>query len=214
MKAAQIASRRLCKSAHTSLSCSQHTYSHRSLRATSTAFRRSDTTNSLLAHCALNSFFPSTFAALPQHFFVYGTLRDDDPSPKAPWNRAFVSGALGQPATLRGFKLFGSHRVNFPFAMQTQSHSDVVVGRLLHWDEALTFQQKLDSADQIEGFVGENDPANLYDRNVVTVQDESGRSVEAVVYHMRPGKMRQTFEIAGGDWLGRQQCAFASSWSP
>jgi len=162
----------------------------------------------------MNSFFPSSYAALPPRFFVYGTLRDDDPSPKAPWNGAFVSGAVGEPATLRGFKLYGSRSVNFPFAMRSHRDGDVVVGRLLHWEDARTFQKKLDAADQIEGFVGENDPSNLYDRSVVSVEDESGRTVEAVVYHMRPGKMRQTFEIAGGDWLGRQQCAFTGSWSP
>lgn len=153
----------------------------------------------------MGSLRPLWSPALPPRFFVYGTLRDDDPSAKAPWNRDFVRGAVGKPATLPGFKLFGARGANFPFALRA-GPSDRVVGRLLQWNESAFFvQQKVDAADHIEGFVAEGDPSNLYDRCVAQVEDAQGRLVPAIVYHMQPGKVRHAFEIAGGDWLCRSQ---------
>merc|ERR1719195_1869213 len=58
---------------------------------------------------------------LPQRFFVYGTLRDDDNS-GALWTSSFTKGVSHAfDAKVYGFKMYRSKRHKFPFAIRTHN---------------------------------------------------------------------------------------------
>eukprot|EP01084_Bolivina_argentea_P302932 522962_1 len=139
---------------------------------------------------------------LPQKFFVYGTLRDDN-NTNAYWTKDFVKNCVAENAKLYGFKLYHSNDCNFPFAVKTNNKNDYVIGRLLRWNEGTElFEQKLKNADEIEGYVSYLNKNNLYERQIVDVMDNNNNKTKAIVY-FRKQTINKTkdYEIYGGDWL-------------
>eukprot|EP00760_Papus_ankaliazontas_P004130 PhM_4_TR11692/c3_g1_i4/m.23670 len=139
----------------------------------------------------------------PQGFFVYGTLRPDDPR-EMPWKTGFNQGMDACKAVLRGARLyFQSYPfvlhpddvANAPSAPEETQH--VVVGYVLRCRDGVSFDDKLRDADLIEGY------PSYYDRVVIDAHLEDGGTVPAYVYVRRQGveELRDLPEIPGGDWV-------------
>eukprot|EP01084_Bolivina_argentea_P012397 23232_1 len=140
---------------------------------------------------------------LPERFFVYGTLRDDDNS-NTVWTNNFVKDCIAQNAKLYGFKLFKFTHCNYPFVMKTNDQNDYVCGRLLYWHENnKIFNKKLKEADQIEGYEENNNQNNFYEREVVEVVTDDKQIFKAIVYYRTDVKVEKAIEIPYNDWLKR-----------
>ena len=133
--------------------------------------------------------------------FVYGTLR-----PGLGNHSWALAGRTTSevPATLSGARMFDNNR-SFPFVtMSDSTESDVVVGNLMYIHEDL-FVDVLADLDGLEGFRGEGEPSNLYDRKVVTVTLSDGSQAEAYTYlvadRLYESRIKHSPVIASGDWL-------------
>jgi len=153
---------------------------------------------------------------LPQRFFVYGTLRDDDNS-GALWTSTFTDGVSDAfDAKVYGFKLFKARRLKFPFAIRTNNAKDFVVGRVLHWKDPIDFHEKVLHADKIEHYDSTRMEAdNEFLREVVDVEimdkiegqtTETESSTErAIIYYQNMPSIGlfHCDEIPNGDWMNR-----------
>eukprot|EP00486_Rosalina_sp_Unknown_P013850 CAMPEP_0201595522 /NCGR_PEP_ID=MMETSP0190_2-20130828/192500_1 /ASSEMBLY_ACC=CAM_ASM_000263 /TAXON_ID=37353 /ORGANISM="Rosalina sp." /LENGTH=568 /DNA_ID=CAMNT_0048055543 /DNA_START=24 /DNA_END=1730 /DNA_ORIENTATION=- len=141
---------------------------------------------------------------MPQRFFVYGTLRDDDDS-EAPWTAGWVDGCKAGNAKLYGFKMYHDKHGKYPFAVKTGDNKDFIVGRMITFDGE-TFQSKLSRADEIEGYRGSD--SDLYHREIVEIEniDDNNKKLKAVFYFKDAPKDLKTAydEVPNGDWLQRQ----------
>lgn len=155
-----------------------------------------------------------TAAAQPQGFFVYGTLRPDDPSGKS-WTKSFSYRMTAHPARLYDAGLY--HRRGYACVVlgsqvQDGKHSikptDFVKGWFLSptikpndkpFKAEALLQLKLMQADKIEDY------PRLYQRSWVTVEllDPGSGSqqvqVQAFVYHQ--AICNEGCRIKSGDWL-------------
>jgi gamma-glutamylcyclotransferase (GGCT)/AIG2-like uncharacterized protein YtfP len=104
--------------------------------------------------------------------FVYGTLRVGG------FYAGYFDGLRlsAEKATIKGDLYKG---LPFPFI---DIRGDGVVHGEVHTYE--DFERVMRGIDNIEGFVEEGNPSNLYDRVVVEATFENGEKVDAYVYHM------------------------------
>ena len=108
---------------------------------------------------------------LPQSFFVYGTLRDDDNS-GAKWTSKWCSDlSHACNAKVYGFKMYKSKQLNYPFALKTNNKNDIMIGRMITFKDKNIFYHKLLEADQIEDYdaTNPNENENEYVRDIVDV---------------------------------------------
>lgn len=124
--------------------------------------------------------------ALKHFVFVYGTLLKDDS------NHRLLAYAkqVAESARTKG-KLFDTG-FGYPAIMR---HTDEYThGELYEVDD-----ETLRHLDELEDYIGENDPANLYDRIIQEVETEHGTR-QAYVYLAGPLLNKLEKEILGGDW--------------
>lgn len=142
--------------------------------------------------------------ALPQRFFFYGTLRDDDDS-GANWTKNFIEDCIATNAKLYGFKLYKNVDEDWPFAIKSNNKSDYIVGRLTHWDNGFEFfKEKLKEADEIEDYEDDdNEELNIYQRDVFDVVTDENQVFQAIVYYQKVTDLQEAIEIPSGDWLQR-----------
>lgn len=108
-------------------------------------------------------------SAVPEYFFVYGTLRDDDDSGATythGWHEGFDIAMHGR---LKGARMYQERDKRYPFALLSQDDKDVMYGRLIRWHDAADRIERLAEADRIEGYYPDNPHASLYHRAVVSV---------------------------------------------
>lgn len=153
---------------------------------------------------------------LPQSFFVYGTLRDDDDS-GAKWTKKWcrdISHACN--AKVYGFKMYKCRKLKYPFALRTNNDNDFMIGRLITFNDKDLFYHKLFEADQIEDYddTHPDDQENEYIRSIVDVKimnnnqnikDEFYEYKKAIIYHQREGvsELTECDQIPNGDWMDR-----------
>jgi len=161
--------------------------------------------------------------SLPQSFFVYGTLRDDNDS-GARWTAKWTKNiSFACPAKVYGFKMFQCKKLNYPFALRTGNKHDVIVGRFVTFHDANVFNHKLMEADKIEHYdaTQPDHEENAYVRDIVDVElvephhrireeffgaaNDDLSAKQAIIYYQRSGvsPMAQCVEIPNGDWLDR-----------
>ena len=139
---------------------------------------------------------------LPSHFFVYGTLRDDDDS-GALWTMSWTAGCTASYGKLSGFKMYQKPGFEYPFAVRTGERSDFIVGRLVTWNDDKVVEEKRKTADAIEGYHEENAHV-LFHRDIVDAEDAKGQMVRALVYH-QPSPYIPCDAVPNGDWLQRKK---------
>ena len=130
--------------------------------------------------------------------FVYGTLRSGEGN----WSWALCGRtASEQVATLTGVQMFDQG--GFPYVMRSDNPDETVVGDLMQIEPAL-FGQVMADLDRLEGFTP-GSRFNLYNREVVTVTTEDGKTHDAYVYIVateREERVRQSCpRIESGDWI-------------
>jgi gamma-glutamylcyclotransferase (GGCT)/AIG2-like uncharacterized protein YtfP len=130
--------------------------------------------------------------------FVYGTLRAGER------NRSLVADAARiEPAWLDGHALHG-HGLPHPYV--TPASGGRVRGELV-WpvEDDPAAGELLGRLDELEGFVGDGDPRNHYDRVVRACRLDDGTRVHAWVYLAGPDAQRRLAAgsdrtVASGDW--------------
>merc|ERR1719473_310097 len=120
-------------------------------------------------------------------FFVYGSLRPDDVT-NMPWRDEWLQGAQ---QTTRG-EICGKMYDDTYASVVLCPGGDTVNGFLVEFPAA-TYLQKLQSADDIEGY------PDLYNREKTTVTLKNGRQTDAWVY-TRPACKKKKY-IPSGDWV-------------
>lgn len=136
--------------------------------------------------------------------FVYGTLRATCGNYE--W---CLKGRTEseKPATLTGARMWSNGGM-FPYvSMSDATEANVVVGELMYIPENL-FAEVLRDLDGLEGYRGENNAYNHYDRKIVTVTTADGEQVEAYtylvserIYDSRFRECDPSIVITSGDWL-------------
>eukprot|EP00483_Globobulimina_turgida_P007910 UN07926 len=146
---------------------------------------------------------------LPQRFFCYGTLRDDDDSGAlwtAKWTKD-VSYACN--AKVYGFKMYKERKLKHPFALRTHNNNDYMIGRLLQWNDKQIFYEKVLEADDIEDYDDTHpyDEENEYVRDIVDVHlmDSNNKVLQAILYYQQVGvtPLNNCDEMPNGDWMDR-----------
>lgn len=141
--------------------------------------------------------------------FVYGTLRRNQGN----WSWCLQGRTIAEvPATLNTARMWSNG--GFPFVSMTDAtDAHVVVGELMYIPENL-FADVLNDLDSLEGFYGEGNPRNMYDRKIVTVTTADGEQVEAYTYLVSPDLyVRRVLGddlveglplVESGDWLAHR----------
>lgn len=124
------------------------------------------------------------------HVFVYGTLRMGEPwhNLLAPYTTAV------QPATLHGAELYWASDW-YPGLVKG---TGTVTGELAELDP-LQMDAVLEVLDEFENYHGPGDPANQYEREVITVKTNDGARRDAWVY-VWLRKTEDSRRIPEGDW--------------
>ena len=132
-------------------------------------------------------------------FFVYGSLRPDDPS-EMPWRDNWLRGAERKPMVgfIRGI-MYDDDYASLVIPGEGSTGRDTVKGYLIQFPEEL-HERKLSDADEIEGVAD-----GLYDR-VLTVVDIEGGSPQIAWVYVRPGCSRKK-RVPNGDWVSYQEAA-------
>lgn len=142
-------------------------------------------------------------AAATRPVFVYGTLRAGER------NRSLVADAARTaPAWLDGHALHG-HGLSHPYV--TPAPGARVRGELV-WPADGGAGELLARLDRLEGFAGDGDPANHYDRVVRTCRLDDGARVDAWVYLAGPEARRRLAggpdrTVGSGDWADADRAA-------
>ena len=134
------------------------------------------------------------------HFFVYGTLRDDDDS-GSPWTGPWIANCNAKDGQCPGYKMFQEKHLNYPYAVKTGDPNDVLIGRVLTWNDSATILAKLKSADDIEEYEDGN-PDSLYQRTVVDID-----GTPCYLYYQNPSQsvIDRSVAVPNNDWLQRQK---------
>lgn len=130
--------------------------------------------------------------------FVYGTLRSGQGNYQWCLRGRTVS---EQPATLTGGVMYDSG--GFPYVVQTNEATDVIVGDLMFLDPDL-YADTANSLDGLEGFYAEGSRRNHYDRRIVTVTTEDGKQHRAYTYLVPEHHIAQVTRlplIESGNWV-------------
>lgn len=136
----------------------------------------------------------------PKAFFVYGTLRPDDPS-GAPWTKPFNQGMKSFPARLFGHRLY---KEQYPLVMSPDAGAkatDCVVGDLVFPISEYDWQEKLAQADSIEGC------PDFYQRKIVSVTRLLDNSTTRawLYYRTAPVDAENIKHIPSGDWTKQKE---------
>lgn len=134
------------------------------------------------------------------HFFVYGTLRDDDDS-GSPWTGPWIANCIAKDGQCSGYKMFQERNLNYPYAVKTDNPNDVLIGRVLTWKDSATILAKLKSADDIEEYEDGN-PDSLYQRTVVDIN-----GTPCYLYYQNPSQsvIDRSVAVPNNDWLQRDK---------
>lgn len=127
--------------------------------------------------------------------FVYGTLRNSLHNYDAILRGNTVD---ERPASLRHATMLDAG--GFPFVIA--EGEGTVVGEVMYLDPA-TATYVMARLDRLEGYRGENNPGNMYDRKQVTVRFDDGTETTAFAYITAKGFRKHVANmaiIATGDW--------------
>lgn len=131
-------------------------------------------------------------------FLVYGTLRPGFGNYE--WALKGLT-VTEENLRVRGLRMYTPH-VGFPYVGWGEQ-ADAITGTLVTVSDDI-FEDVLDSLDSLEGYRGEGDPGNLYDREIIRItRDETDEEIYAYVYLVGP---RMRARLAGapyypeGDW--------------
>ena len=125
----------------------------------------------------------------PKWFFVYGSLRPDDPTNQS-WRDAWLAGSVEQlPATVHG-QLF---KDTYACAVLGDTATHRIHGYVVRFPAGARHASKLRDADEIEAC------PSLYQRAAVIATTTSGRRMLAWVYHR--SACSKDNPVPGGDWV-------------
>ena len=114
--------------------------------------------------------------------------------------------AIACDAKAMGFRMFTQTGMYWPYCVKTNNPSDVVVGRLLTFNDDKIFKQKLQKADHIEGY-SENNDQSLFLREIVDIQafDKNNYPYndKAIMYYRKREETNEIW-IKHGNWLKRK----------
>ena len=136
-------------------------------------------------------------------FFMYGTLRPGQTNCEAILG-PHLKEAI--PARLSGYKML----LTPSYPMAIPSKEDQITGDVIYVSEA-NFDSLLADMDELEGYLGDEDPNNLYTRVIthptISEGENAGQKVECYLYVATENALDQnsayTEESASGDWLKR-----------
>jgi len=137
--------------------------------------------------------------------FAYGTLRGDF-SPKGDsWGIIEDFDAQWRPAKVAGFRIYQRQGLFYPFAIQTQDPSDIIVGTLLTFPVTRATEAVV-HCNRIENFKPDTPGVGLFRRTLVEMPDPDGLMPSlAFIYHQdKPPSDVPLTEFPSGNWLERQ----------